>query len=148
MSLTGVWMNELKSIMVLNEHSDGTLTGKYRSLVGRDPHTRNLAGMASADENGKQILGFVVCFQIDNPSSGYGHFSVCTWSGWIRNSEIKTHWLLTISLLKEVDEWSSTLVGEDEFEKVSDVPEEEHLQANIAALKNLLAQARTSRSRS
>ena len=144
MSLTGVWMNELKSIMVLREHSDGTLIGKYRSLVGRDPHTRHLTGVASTDEGGKQIVGFVVRFQVDNPGLGYGHYSVCTWSGWIRDNEITTHWLLTLSLLNQVDEWSSTLIGEDSFEKVSDDPNDEHLESDMATLKTLLTNARTS----
>jgi len=139
MSLTGVWMNELNSIMVLNEHADGTLTGRYRSIVGRDSHIRDLAGKASAEEQTKQLLGFAVCFQIDQPGPGYWHSSLCTWSGWARDKNITTHWLLTVDPLKKEDEWSSTLLGEDSFEKVLDVPEERHLQAEIPALKKLLA---------
>jgi hypothetical protein len=147
MSLTGVWLNELNSIMVLNDPGDGTLTGKYRSLVGRDPHTRDLAGRTSSVEQGKQLLGFAVCFQIDNPSPGYGHSSLCTWSGWERDEngkpKIKTHWLLTISILDPKQEWGSTLIGEDEFEKVLDAPEEKHLTAPKEALAELLAKARS-----
>jgi Avidin family len=148
MSLTGVWLNELNSIMVLNDPGDGTLIGKYRSLVGRDPHTRDLAGRTSSVEQGKQLLGFAVCFQVDNPSQGYGHYSVCTWSGWERDGngrqKIKTHWLLTISILDPKQEWSSTLIGEDEFEKVSDTPEEKHLTAPREALAELLAKTDSS----
>jgi len=106
MSLTGVWMNELNSIMVLNEHSDGTLTGKYRSIVGRDPHIRDLAGRFSSEEQNKQLLGFAVCFQIDQPGPGYGQSSLWTWSGWARDKEITTHWLLIVDPLKKEDEWS------------------------------------------
>ena len=142
MSLTGVWMNELNSIMVLNEHGDGTLSGKYRSIVGRDPHIRDLSGRTSAEEQGKQMLGFAVCFQIDTPGPGYGHFSLCTWSGWERDEIITSHWLLTLSLIKKEDEWSSTLIGEDRFEKVLDVPEEKHLGAPKEALAELLTKAR------
>jgi hypothetical protein len=142
MSLTGVWLNELNSIMVLEEMPDGSLKGKYRSLVGRDPHIRDLAGRVSSDEQGKQMLGFAVCFHIDNPGPGYGHFSLCTWSGWARDQKITTHWLLAISLLNQKDEWSSTLIGEDGFEKVLDIPEEKHLLSDKEALKALLASAR------
>ena len=47
MSLTGVWMNELRSVLVLREHEDRSLTGQYRSMVGRDPRSsRCLAGRA------------------------------------------------------------------------------------------------------
>jgi avidin family protein len=142
MSLTGVWLNELNSIMVLNDHPDGTLTGKYRSLVGRDSHIRDLAGRTSAKEGGKQMLGFAVCFEIDNPGPGYGHYSLCTWSGWERDEEITTHWLLTISILNQQDEWSSTLIGEDAFEKILDTPEEKHLESSKEILAGLLAKAR------
>jgi len=142
MPLTGVWMNELNSIMVLKENSDGLVTGKYRSMVGRDPHVRELAGRASGEEAGKQMLGFAVCFHIENPGSGCGHSSLCTWSGWARGKEITTHWLRTVSLLNKEDEWSSTHVGEDSFKKVLDSPEEAHLEAPPEALAKLLAKAR------
>jgi hypothetical protein len=141
MSLTGVWMNELKSIMVLTEHSDGKLIGQYRSIVGRDPHIRELLGRASNAEKNKQLLGFAVCFQIDNPGPGYGHSSLCTWSGWARDRRITTHWLLTVDALKKEDEWSSTLLGEDTFKKVLDEPEEKHLKADLPALRKLLEKA-------
>ena len=143
MSLTGVWMNELNSIMVLEDLGDGSLTGKYRSIVGRDPHIRDLAGRTSKSEDGKQMLGFAVCFEIEAPGPGSGHFSLCTWSGWARDGQkITTHWLLTISKLNKADEWSSTLIGEDEFEKVLDVPREKHLSADVADLKKLLMKGR------
>jgi len=54
MSLTGVWMNELRSVLVLREHKDKSLTGQYRSMVGRDPKVRHLSGRTSAAEGGKQ----------------------------------------------------------------------------------------------
>lgn len=142
MALTGVWLNELKSIMVLKENPDGSLSGKYRSIVGRDPHTRDLAGRTSPEEQGKQMLGFAVCFKIDNPASGYGHHSVCGWSGWARDGKtITTHWLLTVSVIKKEDEWSSTLLGEDTFTKVTDTADEELLTAELDILEKLLQKA-------
>ena len=146
MSLTGVWMNELKSILLLDEDEDGTLAGKFRSMVGRDPHVRILTGRASPIESGKQMLGFAVQFQIEEPGPGFGHYSVCTWSGWAEdtapNQTIATHWLLTISRLSKEDEWSSTTTGYDTFEKVLDSPEEKYLTAERQELEQLLAKSR------
>jgi len=144
MSLTGVWMNELRSILLLKEDEDGGLAGKFRSLVGRDPHVRILTGRASPAENGKQMLGFAVQFQIEEPDPGYGHYSVCTWCGWYGTLDqtITTHWLLTISRLSKEDEWSSTTTGCDTFEKVLDSPEEKYLSADRPALEQLLAKSR------
>jgi hypothetical protein len=146
MSLTGVWMNELRSILLLEEDEFGALAGKFRSIVGRDPHVRILTGRTSPIENGKQMLGFAVQFQIESPGPGYGHYSVCTWSGWAKekapNQAITTHWLLTISRLSEEDEWSSTATGCDTFEKVLDSPEEKYLSAERQVLEQLLAKCR------
>jgi hypothetical protein len=89
------------------------------------------------------MLGFAVQFQIEEPGPGYGHYSVCTWSGWAKgeapNQTITTHWLLTISRFSKEDEWSSTTTGCDTFEKVLDSPEEKYLSADRQALEQLLA---------
>jgi hypothetical protein len=147
MSLTGVWMNELRSILLLNEDKDGTLAGKFRSLVGRDPHIRTLTGRTSPAESGKQMLGFSVQFQIEDPGPGYGHYSICTWCGWAAdkapNQTITAHWLLTISRLNKEDEWSSTTTGRDTFVKVLDSPEEKYLSADRQLLEQLLAKSTT-----
>jgi len=36
MSLTGIWTNELRSVMLLIEGADRSLAGFYHSVVGRD----------------------------------------------------------------------------------------------------------------
>jgi hypothetical protein len=59
-----------------------------------------------------------------------------------RGKNITTHWLLTISLLDTKDEWSSTLLGEDTFEKVLDTAEDKFLDTDKATLSQLLANAR------
>jgi avidin family protein len=146
MSVTGVWVNKSMSILLLHEHADGALAGKFRSIVGRDPSVRILTGRTSPVENGKQMLGFAVQFQIEEPGPGYGHYSVCTWSGWamdkVASRTITTHWLLTVSRLREEDEWSSTTTGYDTFEKVLDSPEEKYLSADRQTLEQLLAKSR------
>lgn len=151
MSLTGVWMNKRESILILNEDQDGALAGKFRSIVGRDPHVRILTGRTSPVESGKQMLGFAVQFQIEEPGPGYGHYSACTWCGWAKdkgpNQTITTHWLLTTSRLSEEDEWSSTTIGCDTFEKVLDSPEEKYLSADRQGLDQLLGKNPISRVR-
>jgi Avidin family len=142
MPLTGVWVNEHKSIMVIAEGFDGSLTGTYRSLVGRDTRKRPLSGRTSLEESGKQLLGFTVCFQIEKPTEATGHNSVCTWSGWARGKEITTNWLLTTSFPDPKDEWSSTRIGQDTFESVFETANAEYLDSDEETLNRLLAGAR------
>jgi hypothetical protein len=134
MSVTGVWMNKRASVMVLREDSAGHITGKYRSVVGRDLHVRELAGRASGADGDRRMLGFSVCFHTDDPSPQFGHDSICTWSGWVRSNTMTTRWLLTRSMSREEDEWSSTLVGQDSFERVSDVYDEKQLTTSSRPL--------------
>lgn len=141
MSLTGVWLNEHKSIMVIDEHSDRRLTGLFRSLVGRDTRKRPLSGRASSEESAKQLLGFTVCFHIDNPTEATGRYSLCSWSGWARDDKITTHWLLTSSFLDRADEWSSTRVGQDHFKKILQTADDEYIDSDEEALSRLLARA-------
>jgi hypothetical protein len=142
MPLTGVWINEHKSMMVIAEESDGILSGTFRSLVGRDTWKRPLSGRASSEEAGKQLLGFTVCFQIEDAIEGTGHHSLCAWSGWARGGEITTHWLLTTSFLDPKDEWSSVRVGQDIFERVSETAKSEYLDFDEGKLDRLLADSR------
>ncbi len=130
MGLTGIWMNELNSVMALQEHADRSVTGKYKSIVGRDQNLRELAGRTGYLDGQKQMLGFSVCFEIARPGPGSGQTSICSWSGWWKQNPvgkevIETHWLLTTNELDPNDEWASHLIGEDEFEKVLDAPTEE-----------------------
>ena len=141
MSLTGVWTNELRSVMLLRDEGGYGLTGVFRSLVGRDSGFRTIAGRTSSEEGGKQMLGFAVSFEIASPGEGYGHSSVCSWSGWAERDElgvhtIKTHWLLSVSLLDKGTDWAATNVGQDVFLKVSSDPDERLLH-DLNALKTL-----------
>jgi hypothetical protein len=144
MSLTGVWVNERRSILLLEEHEDGALVGKFRSFVGRDPKVRILIGRTSPVENEKQMLCFAVQFQIDEPGPGYGHYSVCAWSGWATggNQTITANWLLTVSRLSKEDEWSSTTTGCDTFKRVSESPEQKYLSADRQTLEKLLEKSK------
>jgi hypothetical protein len=132
MALTGIWLNELNSVMVLIEDAHYGLTGKYRSIVGRDPRVRDLAGRTNYFDSNKQMVGFAICFEIANPAPSSGHTSICAWSGSYKKhsggrEEIDTHWLLTVNELDPKDEWGSHLIGEDTFVKVLDEPREDVL---------------------
>jgi len=147
MSLTGVWTNELRSVMLLREDADHGLTGLFRSLVGRDSDSRTLVGRTSSEDGGKRMVGFAVCFEIASPGEGYGHFSVCSWSGWAEKDElgaelIKTNWLLSVSMMDKTRDWAATNVGQDVFLKVSSEPDERLLN-DLDALKALRARIRS-----
>lgn len=88
MSLTGVWTNELRSVMLLREDAEHAITGIFHSLVGRDPRFRTVAGRTSSENGGKQMAGFSATFEIARSGKGYGHFSACTWSGWAEKDEL------------------------------------------------------------
>lgn len=139
--LTGVWMNELKSVTVLNEHEDKSLTGKYRSMVGRDGNVRDLSGRTSAVDGGKQMAAFAVCFEIDAPDPGFGRSSVCAWSGWCEKNDagnfiLATRWLLSVNVLDKEGEWAATKIGKSTFQKVLGIPDETIL-TNDEALNKL-----------
>ena len=144
MSLTGVWMNELNSVMVLRENADNSLTGKYRSMVGRDSSVRDISGRTGASDNGQQMAAFTACFEIVAPRPGEGHFSVCAWSGWSEKNAagrdvLTTQWLLSVGMSDQRERWGATKVGGSSFQKVSDTPDEE-LLTDDAALKKLAPQ--------
>jgi hypothetical protein len=138
MPLTGVWVNEHKSVMAMSKYSVGSLGGTFRSLVGRDTRKRPLVGPASSEEAGKQLLGFTVCFEIPNPAEGTGHGSLCAWSGWATANEIITDWLLTSSILDPKDQWSSMRIGRDTFVRVFDGADSEYLDFDEQTLNRLL----------
>ena len=140
MSLTGVWMNELHSVLLLREHDDKSLTGQYRSMVGRDSKVRPLSGRTSAVEGGKQMVAFAVCFEIASPGPGEGHFSVCAWSGWsgkdgAAKCVIDTHWLLSVSLLDKEAGWAATKIGKSTFQRVQETPDKKLLTDDEALNK-------------
>ena len=122
MGLTSVWKNELNSEMHIDAvDEDGTISGTYHSLVGKDPRIEKLTGRTHAPREGeKQMLSFSVCYEIADPESGSGHFSTCAWSGWLKPGNpdtIQTFWILTSSKLDTKDEWSSHLMGTNVFER-------------------------------
>jgi hypothetical protein len=89
------------------------------------------------------MVAFAVCFEITDPSPGYGHYSVCAWSGWSDSDEfgdpiVKTHWRLSISNFDRAKDWAATNIGEDAFSKLTDDTNSK-LFENLDALKELHA---------
>jgi len=89
-------------------------------MVGRDSGVRRLSSRTSAEESGRQMVAFAVCFEIAAPGPGEGHYSACAWSGWSEkdgagNYMIDTHWLLSVSVLDEEAAWAATKIGKSTF---------------------------------
>jgi hypothetical protein len=146
MSLTGIWTNELRSKMLIREHADHSITGIYHSIVGRDPGFRVSTGRTNKIDGSKQMVAWAVCFEVADPGAGYGHYSVCAWSGWGEKDDlgaelIKTHWLLTVNTLQSKDNWSATHIGEDTFLKIYD-DADENLFKDLDAVKRLYAEVK------
>jgi hypothetical protein len=112
MPLSGDWYNELGSKMTLvvdGQH----VTGHYYTAVGDAEGIYHLAGRTNRDNT---VLGFAVAWQNEYGDSE----SATAWSGEYHDSDdiIVTTWLLT-SQTDEPDDWKSTLVGKDIFQRQS-----------------------------
>jgi hypothetical protein len=120
--LIGTWKNELGSTMIIDEVGlTGSITGKYKSLVGEAENHYKLTGRVERGRlEGKgygRPLGFTVVWKNKHKDA----HSATSWSGQFFGSEsgkdvILTTWLLTDSTKSE-DVWESTLIGQDRFEK-------------------------------
>jgi Avidin family len=116
MDITGTWYNELGSTMVINQVSNGQITGAYTTAVsGTDcaQGSFTLVGLTDTDSGGEGV-GFVVSWQ--NGTSKCE--SVTAWSGQAQTiggeEKITAFWLLTVESAPEKD-WYATHVGQDTF---------------------------------
>lgn len=106
--LSGVWVNELNSTMILDVADDHRLSGWYRSGVGNPNGTAfRLAGFVTGSQ--AFTLGWTVSF----PFAG----SSAAWSGQYFPKElvISTGWTLTRPVATPIDRWQGTLSGVDIF---------------------------------
>lgn len=112
MPLSGDWFNELGSKMTLQINGQD-VTGYYYTAVGDAEGIYNLAGRTN---NSNTVLSFSVAWQNDYGDSE----SATAWSGEYHDQDdiIVTTWLLT-SQTDEEDDWKSTLVGKDIFQRQS-----------------------------
>lgn len=112
MPLSGDWYNELGSKMTLQLDGEH-VTGYYYTAVGDAEGIYHLAGRANRNNT---VLGFAVAWQNEYGDSE----SATSWSGEYHEADdvIVTTWLLT-SQTDEPDDWKSTLVGKDTFQRQS-----------------------------
>lgn len=120
-SLSGVWRNELGSRMILQQSTDGDLSGCYNTAVGHAKNLYSLVGKTNLHLKAvcdKASVGFTVAYQNDHFGDS---MSVCSWSGkyQLLDSQeiIETTWLLTRERSHESN-WDSTLVGKNSFTRV------------------------------
>ncbi len=110
MPLSGDWFNELGSKMSLKVDGQD-ITGEYQTAVGNAEGIYDLSGRTNESNS---ILGFSVAWQ-----NAYGdNESATAWSGQYHSDEdvIVTTWLLT-DQTDDADDWKSTLVGKDVFQR-------------------------------
>ena len=117
MSVSGIWYNELGSMMEL--FVDGaSITGIYQTKVGDASGSYQLVGSIDigGDPNGNgQAIAWVVVWT--NQLAGSSH-SITAWSGQYQifdgQEEIETLWLLTSESPTNSD-WASTQINKDVF---------------------------------
>lgn len=111
---SGLWYNELGSVMQLNV-SGGNVWGWYYSAVGNAQSTYQLAGSINPKPYPfSQVLGWAVSW-----TNAYKNaHSVTSWSGQYQTidgqEEIVAFWLLTSETPEEQD-WEATQIGKDVF---------------------------------
>jgi hypothetical protein len=114
-NLTGLWHNELGSVIFLSQSQDGTLIGRYSTGVERTNGTSGTShaaifGTAPNREPG-YVFGFSVMWQDGQSMTSWtGQCLVCG------NEEVlKTSWLLRSRVDGCVDKWKSSLIGQNTF---------------------------------
>ena len=113
-TLEGKWCNQLGSYMELSVNGSD-VTGKYVTAVGRADGPYDIRGRRVINEDGSQVVGFVVAWQ--NEKYGNSH-SVATWCGQLQiidgQEMITTLWLLTRQKQPK-DNWESVNINKDVF---------------------------------
>ncbi|HEX8072223.1 MAG TPA: avidin/streptavidin family protein [Pyrinomonadaceae bacterium] len=116
MNVEGAWYNELGSMLVITQVSNGVIWGNYITAVsatGCAQGSFNLVGTTDTDSGGEGIA-FSVCWQNDTSQCA----SVTAWSGQAQTvdgeDQIIAFWLLTVESAPAQD-WYATHVGQDIF---------------------------------
>lgn len=132
MNLTGNWINELGSTMVIDQVANGVITGSYSTAVsstGCAQGSFTLVGSTDTDSGGEAVA-FSVCWV--NSTSQCA--SVTAWSGQAQTingeDQILVFWLLTVESPAAQD-WYATHVGQDVFTRT--VPTDEQVASKSKA---------------
>ncbi len=125
MAVGGTWYNGVGSELLLNTDGD-IIYGSYLTKVGSAVGEYKLTGRFNNDPaTGGMAVGFVVIW-----NNGYiNSHCVTSWSGQYQvndgQEEIVTTWLLT-QVTADADDWHSTLIGHDVFQRQA--PSEEQIR--------------------
>ena len=113
--LVGDWMNELGSVLRIEEVAGGRVGGRYRSRVseGRDPVEGPLVGHIATDS-----IGFVASWTPRYPA-------ITTWAGKALATPdgepfLYCLWTLSRGLRDPAEWWESHLTGADMFRRGAD----------------------------
>jgi hypothetical protein len=106
--LTGVWRNQLGSVLELRADPVGRITGSIESKVGGVEGQYPVSGFFESGGDGDGTLGFVVAW---SPTG-----SVASWCGryGAASGTITAMWILT-EMGEGGNEWQATRVGYDTF---------------------------------
>jgi len=113
MDISGIWYNELGSMMELSV-SGNMIKGKYQTKVGSAPGIYPLTGYLNAPNPDGIAVGWTVLWnnQLGNKQS------LTSWAGQYQLvsgvEEIYTFWLL-VRELAHAEDWSATNIGQDTF---------------------------------
>lgn len=107
-ALSGVWRNQLGTVLRLNATADGRLEGCIESVVGGVAGAYPLTGFSQPGDRGAGVLGFVVAFG--------GTRSVTSWCGRYGSADgtISVLWILS-EQGEGANEWQATRIGHDTF---------------------------------
>ena len=116
MDLTGTWVNELGSELVIGDLVEGTFSGSYVTRTGKYQGRFFLNGRCDYQTDAESMaIGWTVCWFNDFVNA----HSVTTWSGqlYLPTRTITALWLLTEETSASAA-WGATRVGLDSFRPV------------------------------
>jgi len=119
MDLSGIWYNELNSILIISVRSDGTLSGSYTSGVGSSAPSL-LLGLYSVSPRNSTNVGWIVNWKrLPSLTAWSGQ----AWDDPVSGQILVAMWHLT-SGTSESQQSQSTLSGKDVFTRYEKSDEE------------------------
>ena len=116
-NLNGYWYNQLGSETILNQKNDTVVEGEYRTAVERKPGTagKSFSKVLGIGQVGGPSSTFPFMVVWRNGGSVTGWLGQCFVYGENKTEIVETAWLLRVMIDKCIDNWKSTLYGQDTF---------------------------------